>query len=189
LNTPFTVDDEIEVETLRRNIHEAVHASVAGFLVPAMASEADKLSDAERDREIATVLDAVKGKVPLIGGASAPTPELRARHARAAIDAGCDGILVNIPYEQDIQYAADVEAIAKLDPGFEHPPNPRGVLEDVTDIRADYLHRTAFPKMETISETMIIGLTHTPRQTRKADPQPRGDSMASRFGRPARLPY
>ena len=118
LNTPFTADDEIDVESLIRNVNEAVNAGVAGFLVPAMASEVDKLSDAERDVEITTVLDAVKGKIPVIGGASAATPEARARHARAAIDAGCDGILVNIPYEQDIQYAAEMEAIAKLDPGF-----------------------------------------------------------------------
>src|SRR5271157_252796 len=118
LNTPFTADDEIDTESLKRNINEAVHAGVAGFLVPAMASEVEKLSDAERDLEITTVLDEVRDKIPVIGGASAPTPEARAIYARAAIDAGCDGILVNIPYEQDIQYAADVDAIAKLDPGF-----------------------------------------------------------------------
>jgi dihydrodipicolinate synthase/N-acetylneuraminate lyase len=118
LNTPFTDNDEIDVESLKYNVDEAMHAGVAGFLVPAMASEVTKLSDEERDLEIATVLDEVKGRIPVIGGASAATAEARIKHARAAIDAGCDGILASIPYDQDIPYAADVEELARLDPGF-----------------------------------------------------------------------
>nr|MDO8111991.1 dihydrodipicolinate synthase family protein [Candidatus Sigynarchaeota archaeon] len=58
------------------------------------------------------------GRVPVIGGASATTPGARIKHANAAIDAGCAGILASIPYQDDEQYMRDVMALARLDPGF-----------------------------------------------------------------------
>jgi dihydrodipicolinate synthase/N-acetylneuraminate lyase len=118
LNTPFTLGNEIDIDALKRNVQEAIDAGVAGFLVPAMASEVDKLSDAERDAMIAATLDVARGKVPVIGGASASTAEARARHAKAIIDAGCDGVLASIPYQDEMQYTRDVRALAKLDPPF-----------------------------------------------------------------------
>ncbi|MEX2718294.1 MAG: dihydrodipicolinate synthase family protein [Candidatus Sigynarchaeum springense] len=118
LNTPFTGDDKIDIDALKRNVKEAIDAGVAGFLVPAMASEVDKLSDAERVAMIAATLDVARGKVAVIGGASAQTTEARARHAKAIIDAGCDGMLASIPYQDDKQYTREVVALAKLEPKF-----------------------------------------------------------------------
>jgi dihydrodipicolinate synthase/N-acetylneuraminate lyase len=118
LNTPFTTGDTIDVDALKRNVQEAINAGVAGFLVPAMASEVDKLSDAERGAMIAATLDVARGEVPVIGGASAPTAEARARYAKAIIDAGCDGVLASIPYQDDAQYTRDVKVLAKIDPKF-----------------------------------------------------------------------
>ena len=83
-----------------------------------MASEVDKLSDSERDIMIAVTLEVAKGKASVIGGASAPTAEARARHAKAIIDAGCDGVLASIPYIDDRQYSEDVYALEKLNPPF-----------------------------------------------------------------------
>jgi dihydrodipicolinate synthase/N-acetylneuraminate lyase len=118
LNTPFTADDKIDTDALKRNVQEAIKAGVAGFLVPAMASEVERLSDAERATLIGTTLDVAKGKVPVIGGASAPTAEARARYAKSIIEAGCDGVLASIPYQNDQQYTNDVAALAKLNPPF-----------------------------------------------------------------------
>ncbi len=118
LNTPFTDGDEVDIDALKRNVREAIAAGVAGFLVPAMASEVDKLTDAERGGMIAATLDVARGKVPVIGGASAPTAEARSRYAKAIIDAGCDGVLASIPYLDDLQYTREVRALAKLDPPF-----------------------------------------------------------------------
>jgi 4-hydroxy-tetrahydrodipicolinate synthase len=118
LNTPFTAGDTIDIDSLKRNVQEAIDAGVAGFLVPAMASEVDKLTDIERDLLVSATLDVARGKVPVIGGASAPTVEARARHAKAVIDAGCDGVLASIPYQSDPQYTHAVEALAKLEPKF-----------------------------------------------------------------------
>jgi dihydrodipicolinate synthase/N-acetylneuraminate lyase len=118
LNTPFTHNDEIDVESLRRNVRYALTSGVKGFLVPAMASEVSKLSSEERERMVRIVLDEVNGEVPVIGGASAASQEERLIHAKGLIALGCDGVLVSIAYENDSQYQGDVREIAALQPGF-----------------------------------------------------------------------
>jgi dihydrodipicolinate synthase/N-acetylneuraminate lyase len=118
LNTPFTAEDAIDTESLKKNVALALDAGVAGFLVPAMASEVGKLSDSERELMVSVVMSAVKGRVPVIGGASAPTPEARVNAARKLMRLGCEGVLVSVPYENDEQYERDVRDVADLRPGF-----------------------------------------------------------------------
>lgn len=118
LNTPFDDRDRIDCEGLKRNIAYAMKAGVAGFLVPAMASEVGKLTDSERATLLECVLEEVNGGVPVIGGASAPTAAERKRHAKKAIAAGCAGLLVSIPYQSVPQYTSDVHDLAELEPGF-----------------------------------------------------------------------
>ncbi|MFA6240230.1 MAG: dihydrodipicolinate synthase family protein [Candidatus Hydrogenedentales bacterium] len=116
LNTPFTTDDCIDVEGLRKNVARAIDAGVVGFLVPAMASEVGKLSEAERALMVRNVIEECRGRVPVIGGASAADGETRVRAARTLIELGCEGVLVSIPFEDDAQYERDVRAVAALKP-------------------------------------------------------------------------
>jgi len=118
LNTPFTDDDQLDLPGLRRNVALALEAGVAGFLVPAMASEVDKLTSAERLLLVETVLDAVRYRTPVIGGASASTQQERLRIAELLIGRGCEGILVSIPYEGEETYMQSVRELAALRPGF-----------------------------------------------------------------------
>lgn len=118
LNTPFTADDRIDTDSLRANVQQALAAGVSGFLVPAMASEVSKLSEAERALLVKTTVETVNGRAAVIGGASAPDPAERERVARALIDMGCDGVLASIPYEDDASYTQHVQALAALKPGF-----------------------------------------------------------------------
>lgn len=118
LNTPFTEDDRIDVEGFQANVQYALDAGVAGFLVPAMASEAGKLSAQERGLLVTAALEITRGKAPLIGGASAPSEEARRALGRQLLELGCDGILASIPYESDAQYEQAVRALAALQPPF-----------------------------------------------------------------------
>ena len=118
LNTPFTDDNSVDLRCLRKNVSNAFNAGVAGFLVPAMASEVGKLSDSERDRMVQAVLEKTRDRIPVIGGASAPDTETRTRVARNLIQMGCQGILVSIPYADDSRYESDVRDIAALNPDF-----------------------------------------------------------------------
>lgn len=118
LNTPFTVTDELDADALRRHVRVALAAGVAGFLAPAMASEVDKLTPGERDLFVDTVLDEVRGRAVVIGGASAPSPSERVRLAQRLVAAGCQGVLVSIPYENDKQYVRAVGEVADTAPPF-----------------------------------------------------------------------
>jgi 4-hydroxy-tetrahydrodipicolinate synthase len=118
LNTPFTPEDEIDLPSLRKNVRAALAAGVAGFLVPAMASEVGKLSLAERLAMVRSVLDETAGRVPVIGGASAASGSERLAAAAQLISLGCQGILVSIPFQNEDQYEQDVKAVAALDPSF-----------------------------------------------------------------------
>lgn len=116
LNTPFTDDDTIDVESLKRNVASALDAGVAGFLVPALASEVGKLSPDERILMVQTVISEAAGRAPVIGGASAPTQSARLEQAQRLTEIGCDGILVSIPFEDEDTYARDVREIAAVTP-------------------------------------------------------------------------
>jgi dihydrodipicolinate synthase/N-acetylneuraminate lyase len=118
LNTPFTADDRIDVPSLQKNVQRAVEAGVAGFLVPAIASEVEKLSLAERRQMVQAVLEAAGQRAVVIGGASAPDGPARIAAAGALLEVGCRGILVNIPYQNEAQYTCDVQAVAALQPEF-----------------------------------------------------------------------
>lgn len=116
LNTPFTIDDQIDTEALERNVTTAIEAGVAGFLVPAMASEVERLSPEERRLIVETVVAKAAGRAPVIGGASARTQAQRLEQTQQLIELGCDGILVSIPFEDEAEYRRDVRAIASLTP-------------------------------------------------------------------------
>ncbi len=118
LNTPFTDEDAIDLPSLRRNVRKALKAGVAGFLVPAMAAEVGKLTLEERRRLVEAVLDEVGGTAPVIGGASAESPEQRVQIAGELVAAGCSGVLVSIPYRNEAQYEQEVRAVAAVNPPF-----------------------------------------------------------------------
>jgi dihydrodipicolinate synthase/N-acetylneuraminate lyase len=118
LNTPFTSKNEIDFDAISRNVQYAIESGVVGFLVPAMASEVDKLSEQERSLFVQRVVKEAKGRVTVIGGASASKPEDRLKYAKNLIAHGCDGILANIPFESETQYFNDVQSLAKLNPPF-----------------------------------------------------------------------
>ena len=118
LNTPFTDANELDADALRRHVRKALAAGVAGFLVPAMASEVDKLTPDERAVFVDTVLEEAKGRAVVIGGASAASGAERIRLAWQLVEAGCDGVLVSIPYENDEQYAGAVGEVAETAPPF-----------------------------------------------------------------------
>lgn len=118
LNTPFTAADAVDVDALQAHVEHAIGAGVAGFLVPALASEVTKLTEAERRLIVRAVLEAARGRVPVIGGASAADAPTREQAARQLIELGCDGILAAIPYVTHEDMIEQVRALDALRPGL-----------------------------------------------------------------------
>jgi len=117
-DTPFTEKNEIDHESVRRYVQNALKGGVVGFLVPAKAAEVDKLSALEREQLVATVLDEVRARVPVIGGASAAGRAERITYAQRLIELGCAGVLVNIAFTTRREYEQGILEIADLKPGF-----------------------------------------------------------------------
>lgn len=111
LNTPFGDGGAPDLPALRAHVRYALEAGVDGFLVPAMAAEVDTLNRAERREIVRTVVDAAGGRVPVIGGASAPR-EQRVGIAAELTDLGCDGVLVSIPFTDEVEYHRQVLEVA-----------------------------------------------------------------------------
>ena len=112
LNTPFTQDGKLDLEGLARHVQYAISAGVDGFLVPAMAAEVSLLTRDERKAIVATVIETCEGKVPVIGGATAPRHE-RLEIVDELLKQGCDGILSAIPYKDAASYRLEVEELAR----------------------------------------------------------------------------
>lgn len=113
LNTPFLENDRLDMEGLRTNVRRALTAGVSGFLVPAMASEVESLSDAERREIVAAVVEESHGKAVVVGGASAPRQRDRLRHAETLVELGCQCILAALPYRDDRSYEAELRELAR----------------------------------------------------------------------------
>jgi 4-hydroxy-tetrahydrodipicolinate synthase len=116
LNTPFSERDEIDFLSLRRNVREALDAGVAGFLVPAMASEVYKLSETERIEMVSSVLEEVNGKVPVIAGAGETDLTKSKRLISEYIRLGCKNVLFQIPFQNETQFKNHFNELAATGP-------------------------------------------------------------------------
>ena len=116
LNTPFCTDDSIDHKALRKNVRSALNAGVAGFLVPAMASEVYKLSFAERVSMVESVLEETENQVPVIAGAGEPDPVKSRELIRSYIALGCRHVLFQIPFQNEIQFRNHFFRLAELNP-------------------------------------------------------------------------
>ena len=116
LNTPFTREDRVDENALRLNVIEALKAGVAGFLVPAMASEVQKLSKQEKLKIVDAVLDEVAGQVPVFAGTAAGSAKESGEILKAFQNLGCQHFLIQLPYVSEDQFKTEFYRLADLGP-------------------------------------------------------------------------
>lgn len=116
LNTPFTRDDKIDNTALRLNVKEVLKAGVAGILVPAMASEVQKLAPSERLEMVEAVLDEAGGDVPVFAGAAGSSASESGEILRAYKRLGCQHFLIQLPFIDEDQFRSEFYRLADLGP-------------------------------------------------------------------------
>lgn len=116
LNTPFSKEGQVDFSALQTNVREALKAGVSGFLVPAMASEVQKLSFTEKIKMVETVLEAVNGVVPVFAGTASTTVQESRELIKSYLQAGCNHFLIQLPYVSDDQFKTDFYSLADAGP-------------------------------------------------------------------------
>ena len=98
LPTPFTDDGGVDEAGMRRVVQYVLSAGAHGVAFPAMASEFYALTDSERQRLTELIVTEVGGAVPVVGTATAQSPQAALELARAVERAGADAVMVMPPY-------------------------------------------------------------------------------------------
>jgi 4-hydroxy-tetrahydrodipicolinate synthase len=92
--TPFTPDDQVDVEALRGNLKGLFEAGCTGVVATGTMGEAGQLTDAERRLVVDTcVAVAHAASKFVIVGVSAGSTRAAEANARAAADAGADAVM------------------------------------------------------------------------------------------------
>ena len=98
LVTPITPDETPDVGSLRRLVDFQLERRVHGLWVMGTSAEFASFTADERARACETVVDAARGRLPVVVNVSDASTRGAIRHARAAEAAGADAIAATPPY-------------------------------------------------------------------------------------------
>ena len=98
LVTPFTAAGEVDRAGMSRNVEWLVNQGVQGVIPLGSTGEFASLTDSQKGAIVETVVETVRGRVPVVVGTAAETTEKATANARAAEAAGAAGILLLPPW-------------------------------------------------------------------------------------------
>ena len=97
LPTPFTDDGRVDMVSLSRLANYAIDQGATALVCFGLASEGFKLSDKERAESLATVLETVGNRVPLIAGSENNSVETAAARTEDYVEAGVSAVMTMPP--------------------------------------------------------------------------------------------
>jgi dihydrodipicolinate synthase/N-acetylneuraminate lyase len=97
LNTPFDEKDHIDFASVERSVEMHLLEGAVGFLTPAQAGEVTELSLRERIELVRFVRELTAGRAQVIAGATADSESESRALAEAAVKAGCEIVLAEVP--------------------------------------------------------------------------------------------
>ena len=95
--TPYNKDLSLNLEGLRTNLRSLLQHPICAVVAPAGTGEFHCLSSAEHLAVVKTMVEEVKGRVPVLTGVGI-NPPIAAEQARQAAAAGVSGLLLFPPY-------------------------------------------------------------------------------------------
>jgi len=95
--TPFTEDEEIDEDALRRLIDFAIAGGIKAVCLPAYASEFYKLSDEEKLRVVKVAVEHAAGRIKIVAQSNSPSLKIAIRLAQANVKAGASVISLAVP--------------------------------------------------------------------------------------------
>ena len=128
----FDADGGVDEAGFARVVRYVLAAGAHGVAFPALASEFYALSDAERVRMTEIVVHEVGGAVPVVGTATAPSPQAAVALAREVAALGVDALMVMPPYvvrdgaEATVALYAAIAAAVDVPLVVQNAPAPLG---------------------------------------------------------------
>ncbi len=96
--TPFDKDGKVDEEGLRENVRFQIKKGIHGLVPVGTTGECATLSYEEHNRVVDVVVDAAKGKVPVLAGTGSNSTWEAIMLTKHAKEAGADGALLVVPY-------------------------------------------------------------------------------------------
>ena len=96
--TPFTMNGELDEESLRKLVEFQIKNKIDGIVPCGTTGESPTLNYEEHDKVIEIVIDAAKGRVPIIAGTGSNSAEEAIEITKHAADAGADASMQVCPY-------------------------------------------------------------------------------------------
>ena len=96
--TPFTPDEKVDFESLRRLVDYLIDNGVHGIWAAGTTGEFSALDDEQRLACIETVVDQVAGRVPVVANVAATSTEFAVKLGLALRGTAVDGIAATPPY-------------------------------------------------------------------------------------------
>lgn len=97
LPTPFDAAGSLDVTSLVTLTNYVIDTGVNGLTILGVMGEASKLSDAERERVIAMVIEATAGRVPVCVGTTHAGTDVCVQYSRRAQELGAAALMVAPP--------------------------------------------------------------------------------------------
>jgi 1-pyrroline-4-hydroxy-2-carboxylate deaminase len=98
ITTPFTADGQVDHAFLASHANQLIDAGCRGIVPLGSLGEAATLSFEEKLAILRTLVQALKGRAPVIPGIAALSTDEAVRLAREAKTIGCGGLMVLPPY-------------------------------------------------------------------------------------------
>ena len=98
LITPFTANDQINEQGLKKNIADQIAAGISGILPLGTTGESPTLSAEEKEQVIKISVAAAKGKVPVMVGTGTNATKSTIENTIIAKELGADAVLIVTPY-------------------------------------------------------------------------------------------
>lgn len=162
--TPFDEDGRVDVESLRSLVGFELRAGVDGLVVLGMLGEAHKLSEAERDLVIDTVIGEVEGRVPVVVGTSFTGTDIAIMLSRRAEDKGAAAVMVAPPtnlsnLDAVFEYYRRIAGGLGIPMVVQDEPTQAGVLMPATFLAriVDEIPQARYIKLEELPTPPKIG--------------------------------
>jgi 4-hydroxy-tetrahydrodipicolinate synthase len=151
--TPFTKDYDVDWRTLREHAEWLIAEGVDGLIPTGTCGEYASLTDEERARVVETVLDAARGKVPVVVGVAAPATRQVVHWTEHAREHGAAGVMALPPILYKPRWnevVAHYTAIDRVGLPIVIYNNPHDTAVDLTADRLEELGR--LPHVRAVKE-------------------------------------